>query len=363
MKKIGDDGEIVRGLLEVNEEEAAIVRRIFEETLAGVSSRAIVKALNEEGVPSPSGGLWATNVIHGDRIRANGILRNNLYRGVMVYGRTRRAYHPKTRRYVSRVNPVNEWRFVDVPHLRIVSDEHWAAIEAHYAAFDGDIRTKKRHPKRLLSGLGKCSVCGGTWTVISPEKWGCSTAKNKQACTNTRTISTGLYEKRTLGHLKAILLNPDAIELFVERYNIGIQKRRAEVGANRAPLEKNAADLRARISRLVDAIADGAGEFQEFKDRLRTARADLANVEQQLQALIEAAPIVLPHDLADRYRTIIAELDVALATEGTARERAASAIRELIEAITLSPKTQGRGVEIQVTGRMANIINLAKDSA
>jgi DNA invertase Pin-like site-specific DNA recombinase len=360
VKKIGDDGEIVRGILEVNQDEAAIVRRIFEETLAGVSSRAIVKALNEEGIPSPSGKLWATNVIHGDRIRANGILRNNLYRGVMVYGRTRRAYHPKTRRYVARVNPVSEWRFVDVPHLRIVSDAQWAAIEAHYAAFDGDIRSKKRHPKRLLSGLGKCGVCGGTWTVISPAKWGCSTAKNKQACANTRTISTALYEQRTLGQLKEILLNPDAIGLFVERYNLGIRKRQAEATANRAPLERKIADLRARISRLVDAIADGAGEFQEVKDRLRIARADLADAEHHLKFLDEAAPIALPADLADRYRAYVAQMDEALATEGVARERAASAIRELIDSLTLTPNKTGRGVEIEVTGRMANIINLAK---
>lgn len=362
VKKIGDDGELVRGLLEVNQEEAAIVRRIFTETLAGVSARSIVKALNDEGVPSPSGKLWATNVIHGDRIRANGILRNNLYRGVMVYGRTRRAYHPKTRKYVARVNPVSEWRFAEVPHLRIISDEQWAAIEAVYSAFDGDIRTKKKHPKRLLSGLGRCGVCGGTWTVISPSKWGCSTAKGKQACINTRTISTGLYEQRTLGQLKETLLDPDAIRLFVERYNIGIQKRRAEAVSNRAPLERRAADLRARISRLVDAIADGAGEFQEVKDRLRTARADLADVDQQLKAMADCAPIALPDDLADRYRTYIAELDVALATEGLARERAASAIRELIDTLTLTPNPHGRGVIIEVTGRMATIVNLAKSS-
>ena len=78
VKKIGEDGEIIRGILEVNEAEAAIVRRIFDETLAGVSSRAIVKALNEEGIPSPRGKLWATNVIHGERSRANGKLRKTL---------------------------------------------------------------------------------------------------------------------------------------------------------------------------------------------------------------------------------------------------------------------------------------------
>ena len=96
------------------------------------------------------------------------------------------------------------------------------------------------------------------------------------------------------------------------------------------------------------------------KDRLRTARADLADAEHQLKALDDAAPIALPDDLADRYRVYIAQLDDALATEGAARERAASAIRELIDTLTLTPNKAGRGVEIQLTGHMANIINLAK---
>ncbi len=362
VKKIGDDGEIVRGILAINDQEAAIVRRIFDETIAGVSTRAIVKALNQEGVPSPSGKLWATNVVHGDRIRANGILRNNIYRGVMVYGRTRRVYHPKTRRYIARVNPVSEWRFAEVPHLRIVSDAQWKTIEERYSAFDGDIRKLEKRPKRLLSKLGKCGGCGGTWTVIGPEKWGCSARKAKGICTNTRTISTRLYEQRVLGQIKHILLDPEAVALFVDRYNIGIRKRQAEAGSNRAPLDRKAADLKSRITRLIDAIADGAGEFQEVKDRLRMARADLADVQHRLAAMNEAVPLELSSDLADRYRRYIAELDAALATEGTARERAASAIRELIDTITLTPNAEGRGVEIRVTGRMANIINLAKNS-
>lgn len=362
VKKIGDDGEIVRGILAINEQEAAIVRRIFDETIAGVSARAIVKALNEEGVPSPSGKLWATNVIHGDRIRANGILRNNIYRGVMVYGRTRRIYHPKTRRYIARVNPVSEWRFAEAPHLRIVTDEQWATIEERYAAFDGSIRTKKRRPKRLLSGLGKCGECGGTWTVIGPDKWGCAARKAKGLCTNTRTVSTRLYEQRVLGQLKQVLLDPDAVALFVDRYNAGIRARQAEAGSNRAPLERKAADLAAKITRLIDAIADGAGEFQEVKDRLRTARADQAEIQRQLAAMEASSPLELSSDLPDRYRAYIAELDTALTAEGTARERATAAIRELIEFIILTAKTDGRGVEIQVTGRMANIINLAKQN-
>ena len=362
LKPIGDDGEIIRGILEVNEDEAAIIRRIFDETNAGVPARAIVKALNAEGVPAPRGERWNVSVIHGGRARANGILRNNLYRGIMIYGRFRKAFHPKTRRRILRANPMSEWRYVDVPQLRIVSDEQWAQIEARYAAFDGNVRKLERRPKRLLSALGRCGVCGGVWTVVGPERWGCTTYKRQGDCTNTRSISTLLYERGVLGQLKEFLLDPEAITLFVDRYNARIRARQSEANANRAPLERKAVDIRAKVSRLVDAIADGGGEFQEIKDRLRTAQKELLDIEHQLAAFASEAPIELSRDLGERYRTYIASLDLALATEGIVRERAASAIRAMIDTIILTPKAEGKGVTINVTGHMAQIINLAKQS-
>jgi DNA invertase Pin-like site-specific DNA recombinase/phosphatidylethanolamine-binding protein (PEBP) family uncharacterized protein len=362
LKPIGEDGEIIRGILEVNEDEAAIIRRIYDETNAGVPARVIVRALNDEGVPAPRGKRWNVSVIHGGRERANGILRNNLYRGIMIYGRFRKTFHPKTRKRILRPNPMSEWRYVEVPKLRIVSDQQWALVEARYAAFDGTVRRQVRRPKRLLSTLGRCGVCGGMWTVVGPERWGCSIRKGQGDCSNTRTISTRLYEQGVLGQLKGILLDPEAVALFVDRYNAGIRARQAEANANRAPLERKAADLRAKATRLIDAIADGAGEFQEIKDRLRAAQAELRDVERQLVAFSGSTPIELSHDLGHRYRAYIAELDTALASEGVARERAANAIRGMIDKITLTPKSEGKGVDIHVTGHMAEIINLAKQS-
>ena len=47
-----------RGQRAINAHEAAIVRRIYEEYVSGKGSMAIVKALNVEKEPGPSGGTW-----------------------------------------------------------------------------------------------------------------------------------------------------------------------------------------------------------------------------------------------------------------------------------------------------------------
>ncbi|MDX3908868.1 MAG: recombinase family protein [Sphingobium sp.] len=359
VKPIDADGEIIRGILEIDEEQANIVRRIFAEVLAGVSAYAIVKRLNEEGVPGPSGSKWRVTALHGDRVRANGILRNNLYRGVMIYNRTKRVYHHKTRRRVVRPNPPSEWRSVDVPHLRIVSDSDWEAVERRYAAFDGVIASRQRKPKRLLSGLGKCGICSGNWIVVSTEKWGCSNCKSRLGCTNTRTISTREFERRVLGQLKATMLDTNAVAHFIEHYNAGMARRLAEASSTRQPLEAKLAKARARVGRLIDAIAEGAGEFAEVKDRLRDARHELQALELQLDGLATGQLIEASPDLGDRYRAYVNELDVALADDGPARAQAIAAIRSLIDTLILIPKGNGRGVDIRLEGRMAQIINLA----
>jgi site-specific DNA recombinase len=89
VKRIGDDGEPVRGERRINPQQAAIVRRIFAEHAAGSSPKAIVRTLNREKVTGPRGGEWAASTIHGHRRRGNGILNNELYIGRIVWSRQR----------------------------------------------------------------------------------------------------------------------------------------------------------------------------------------------------------------------------------------------------------------------------------
>lgn len=66
----GEDGGLV-----INEEQAAIVRRIYDEFLKGSTPYAIAKALTEDKIPTPGGKeKWSGNVIRS-------ILTNEKYKG------------------------------------------------------------------------------------------------------------------------------------------------------------------------------------------------------------------------------------------------------------------------------------------
>ena len=79
----------------MNAFEAEIVRRAFQEYAAGKSPLAIVHDFNEEGIKGPRGGRWNASALLGSPKRGNGLLNNELYRGVIVYNRQRFLKDPR----------------------------------------------------------------------------------------------------------------------------------------------------------------------------------------------------------------------------------------------------------------------------
>src|SRR5687767_10352997 len=110
-----ENGVVTTGDREIVPEEAAIVRRIFNDYRGGASPKQIAKALNAEGVRGPRGALWSPSTIHGNPERGIGILHNGLYIGRLVWNRQRFLKDPDTGKRVARVNPPSEWITKNVP--------------------------------------------------------------------------------------------------------------------------------------------------------------------------------------------------------------------------------------------------------
>jgi hypothetical protein len=165
----------------------------FREYAANISPRQIAERLNEEGIPGPHGRSWRVSTINGDRQRQNGMLQNRLYAG-FVHNRTSKVTDPRTRVERIKPNPESEWVSEPVPELRIVPDDLWEAVQVRRRRIIGIPYGKQKRPRRLLSGMCQCGICGGTWTVIGLERWGCARHRNGDGCANNRTIGTEQLE-------------------------------------------------------------------------------------------------------------------------------------------------------------------------
>ncbi|MBA4092287.1 MAG: recombinase family protein [Sphingobium sp.] len=357
--RLDDRGELVRGLRSIDDDQAEIVRRIFAEYARHRSTRQIAAGLNDDGIPGPTGGTWRASTIGGDRQRKNGILQNRIYIGKIVHERTSKVADPRTRKERIRPNPEADWIEADAPELRIVDDSTWDAVQLLRNAYSTDRPEQARRPKRLLSGIGKCGVCGGGWIVIGRDQWACGKHRDGGGCTNNRTVKTHIYEQKVLDGLRDDMLHPDAVSAYVKEFHESRRRRSQDSAQQRAKLERRHREAAAKVERLVNAIADGGDEFVEIRAILSKARNDRDAIAQQM-ADLEAFPVITLHPgIADEYRAQVTELTIALDGNGHAQLEAIPKLRALIGTVTVFPAEGRRGVEVEATGRIANMLALA----
>ena len=140
--------------LEVYEPEALVVRRIFDDFVAGgYSMRRICRRLYEDGIPSPTGrSVWSIVCI-------SGMLANPTYKGRARYNR-HQAIPPTTGRKSTRLKlrPPEEW--IEIPVPAIISEDLFDA--AQRVARDHTYFSPRRsQPDQwLLRRLVVCGHCG-----------------------------------------------------------------------------------------------------------------------------------------------------------------------------------------------------------
>jgi site-specific DNA recombinase len=359
VRTIGGDGEIERGVRRINEAQAAVIRRIFAQYVAGVGPRHIARDLNRDGVPSPRGGEWNASTINGHPVRLHGILTNPLYSGVMIYNRVGYRKDPETGKRQIRTTPQDQWVRVPVPDLRIVDEDTWGRAQAMRAALSGKRPERARRPKHLLSGLIRCGACGGAYTMCSTDRMACVAYRQKGTCANNRTVKLVDLTARVLGGVKERLLSPEMFREFADEYRSRQAGRTRDAARRRAQADRERADLERRVERLAEAIADGTAG-PTIRAKLAEAEHRLAQVRADQSA--HAAPVVteLHPALPEVYRRRVEQLEQAFTGDPQRRAEAAGLIRSLIDGVTVWPGTARGEVEIEVSGAVAAVLAFAQ---
>ena len=357
---LDDKGGVTRGLRAIDPDRAAIVRRIFTDYAAGKSPHAIACALNQEGVPASRGNLWHATAIAGEKNHKRGILRNEIYIGVLTYGRSHTVVNPKTRRYLMRPNPEEMVIRQPVPHLRIIDDALWQAVQDRLEATSTTRPERARRPKHVLSGMGQCGTCGAPWVRTTSDFWGCSVKRYGGACTNNRLVGNDRYEAMVMAQLKDGMLDPEVVTAYVREYHRDFARAAADLGRDRHQAERKLEEAKRRKDRLIKAFAEGGSEFAEIRDMLSSARDEVDRLTADL-ASMDAVPNVLalhPH-IEDVYRQQIEDLEQALARPEEQLE-AVPRLRAIIARIIVNPRAdRKRGVTVEVIRQMDEILSIA----
>lgn len=162
--------------IEVDPEAAQVVAQIFRWALEGRGKQEIAHMLNDRGIPNPTrykqdrGWTFrtATQQVYGvwNKTTVWRILHNEMYAGVMVQGRRRKASYKSK---VILAVPKEEWFRVEGTHEAIIDRATFEAVQqalAHRSRSDG------RGNIHVLSGLVRCMDCGSSLIRSSRSRGG-----------------------------------------------------------------------------------------------------------------------------------------------------------------------------------------------
>ncbi|MBX3230688.1 MAG: recombinase family protein [Labilithrix sp.] len=348
----------------VNAEQAAVVLEIFTRFARGEGYRTIAKELNARGLPSPSAGKRGTGSWSPSAVFE--IIHRERYLGRIVWNKFEKMYRKGTKVRVER--PEHEWLVVDAPHLRIISDELWAATHAQLKGKKLR-RGEKSPPKKkggrpatyLLSGITKCGCCGGALTVLDTrfgqhmvKAYICSYRRDRgeTVCKNALRRPVDRVNQGVVDWIQTNILSEELVVDALKEVSRRIAARAKQQNAELPKLEAEAHKLRAEIANLVDQIASSPKAVSEPLIAGLNERQERVN---ELDARIRATKAA-PEAMSLEVRRMEAEAKARLAGLREMLERNPREARTLLSTIfdgklTATPVKMPDGPRLQVEGR------------
>lgn len=362
----GGQATVLGAVPEIIPEEAAIVRRILEMRAAGLGYGAVATTLNAERVPAPrrkyKGKIqqrW-----FGSAIKE--ICRNEIYRGVRMWNRTQTIFNSADGTKVKRKRPESEWVRVEVPELRIASDELWQTVQEVnqrnrdkiYGRRIGGMNRTEASRMYLFSGIMTCGECGGRFTVVGGKApnvfYGCRNHRYRQACAARVTIRRERMEHQLIAAISTNLLDPrlaqERCREFAEQLKARIELEEAkarEAELNRPALEQERLALENQARHLVDAIAQ-YGISSLLSAQLERVESRLGEVEHSLSAKpVASLPSFTHEQMQEFLQKECRDFSEVLTGD---RELARQEIQKRIKNLVVTPKETPNGAVLEVSG-------------
>ena len=286
---------------EINEDQARVVRRMFElYSVHGLSIGAIARLMNEEAIPTyKRRGRWERSTVWG-------ILRNPAYKGEACFGKTTIAPRQRitrpirmrggvaTRNSASHERPRQDWITIAVPP--IVSEQTFALAQERLQA------NKIHAPRRTMTpsvvqGLVSCTKCGYAlyrtstrssartihyYRCLGSDAW----RRLSGSICNNRPVRQDLLDEVVWTEIVRLLEDPRLIQNEIERRLAAAReadptKRRDEA------LRRDVVRIRKSIDRLLTAYQEGLLPIEELRERMPQLRRRQQASTAELQAIAD----------------------------------------------------------------------------
>ena len=262
LKEIIDNEGKKRKVYQVEQEEAEIVRLIFQKAANRESLTSIADWLNRSGIKTQRGGCWGKNTIYE-------LLRNERYKGTFVYGKgSKRNYHADRPDAIRMENAIPA----------IVKSELWESVNSN--------RYKRRESQYnyMLRGIAYC-WCGSPLVggkVGKEPAYRCSNAKNYHLKGHIQ-IMASILEGRTWDALKATWLDRDEKEIFDRMKEREILESVRD--ERTSEIVSRIAEIDTKVNNAVTSILEGSILNTELSTEIANLKATRELLTEELRSM------------------------------------------------------------------------------
>ncbi len=270
--------------LNINKEEAAVVKRIFEMyTEKSMGAGRIASALNRDGIRTKRDCAWSQNAVCR-------ILSNEIYMGRVINGKQEIEDFLTGKR---KNRGKDSWLVKDNPALKIISEATFLKAEKirknRGSAFNRENSTGSYRFSQLL----KCTCCGSTFRRLERTykntyiTWVCNGRNSNgiRYCGNAAAIEESkLAESINEYFISVINRNPSVFRLVVKEYN-----RKLKLNDTGHIREK---EYKARIVKLnrdkqkyMEMYTNEIIDMEELKEKTEVIYGEIKKYEKEIEIM------------------------------------------------------------------------------
>uniref|UniRef100_UPI00037F837C recombinase family protein n=1 Tax=Alkalibacillus haloalkaliphilus TaxID=94136 RepID=UPI00037F837C len=263
----------------VNEEEAHIVRLIFEYAEQNLGYRAIVSRINDMGYKTKRGCNFSINTVKT-------ILDNPVYIGKIRFN----VYENWSEKHRKGKN--DDYILVDGKHDAIIDQEQWEQVQKRRKK--RSIRPAQSYKPYILNGLLKCPKCG--YGMVSGASKGakgkkyryynCGLFHNKgsKAC-SAHSIRSDRAEEQVFEELKRIVSEPYVLKKIIGEVNETRSQATSPINDEIKMAHSKLKKVDTRINNITDQLMDDPSLAAIFKPKLNDLMTEKNDIQNRLESL------------------------------------------------------------------------------
>jgi site-specific DNA recombinase len=327
--------------LVVKEEEAKIVKMIFDMYVDGKGCVQIRDKLNQLNLKTKKGLTFTQQAVIT-------ILANPVYKGFIRYGRTTNYDHKGKRK--------KEDQFILEKgiHEPIIDED---TFEKAQIITEQNRRQTRRMPSNphMLSGLLRCPECGGrmNYQPAGQRKhndkhggyYNCSTYKNTREC-NHNTLRAKQIEKEVIARIKHVVNNKQILDNIVSEINSNNKIDTGLIHKQLQETDKQISKYTTRLAEIKQEFLDEKITYEDYKDFKAIIEHNLKELNAKKQEMeIELVKALNTSYDANEVRFVLEHFDTLMDNADVQLKK--QLLESLIEHINLNPDKTLKSIEFK----------------